>query len=94
LTIAPPQTRIAITHDQIKGNDCDISLAKIAIFILLSNKKIQYFIEGDLSRIFRWLHDKTWSKCSVLTTNELVSSATGDTLNPEHFKAQLKSRYL
>jgi carboxypeptidase Taq len=50
--------------------------------------------EGDLSPIFRWLHDKTWSKCSVLTTNELVSSATGDTLNPEHFKAQLKSRYL
>lgn len=50
--------------------------------------------EGDLSPIFKWLHDNIWSKGSVLTTNELVSSATGETLNPEHFKAHLKSRYL
>ncbi|WP_210447927.1 hypothetical protein [Vibrio crassostreae] len=43
---------------RIKGNDCDISLAKIAIFILLSNKKIQYFIEGDLLSMRRVINLK------------------------------------
>lgn len=49
---------------------------------------------GDLSPIFNWLSEKIWSKGSLLTTDELVKQATGETLNPEHFKAHLMNRYL
>ncbi|WP_180710103.1 carboxypeptidase M32 [Vibrio parahaemolyticus] len=49
---------------------------------------------GDLSPIFTWLSDNIWSKGSLLTTDELVKHATGETLNAQHFQAHLKSRYL
>ncbi|MEK2098524.1 carboxypeptidase M32 [Vibrio parahaemolyticus] len=49
---------------------------------------------GDLSPIFTWLSDNIWSKGSLLTTDELVKQATGETLNAQHFQAHLKSRYL
>ncbi len=51
-------------------------------------------ISGDLSPIFAWLSENIWSKGSLLTTDELVKSATGETLNAEFFKAHLRSRYL
>jgi carboxypeptidase Taq len=49
---------------------------------------------GDLTPIFTWLGDNIWSKGSLLTTDELVKQATGETLNPAHFKAHLMARYL
>lgn len=49
---------------------------------------------GDFSPIFAWLSDNIWTKGSTLTTNELVKAATGNILNPEHFRDHLKSRYL
>ncbi|MGP8305148.1 carboxypeptidase M32 [Vibrio sp. YIC-376] len=49
---------------------------------------------GNLSPIFAWLSKNIWSKGSLLTTDELVKAATGEVLNPEHFKNHLKSRYL
>ncbi|MFW9710780.1 carboxypeptidase M32 [Vibrio parahaemolyticus] len=49
---------------------------------------------GDLSPIFNWLSEKIWSKGSLLTTDELVKQATGETLNANHFKEHLKNRYL
>lgn len=49
---------------------------------------------GDLSPIFTWLSDNIWSKGSLLTTDELVKQATGETLNAQHFQAHLKSSYL
>lgn len=49
---------------------------------------------GDLTPIFSWLQQNLWSKGSLLTTNELVSQATGDVLNAAHFKAHLQQRYL
>ncbi|WP_394251251.1 carboxypeptidase M32 [Vibrio profundi] len=49
---------------------------------------------GDLSPIFNWLEANIWSKGSLLTTNDLVTQATGETLNPEHFKKHLIERYL
>lgn len=48
----------------------------------------------DLSPIFNWLSENIWSKGSLLTTDELVKAATGETLNAEHFQAHLRSRYL
>ncbi|RBM49675.1 carboxypeptidase M32 [Vibrio tarriae] len=49
---------------------------------------------GDLSPIFTWLSENIWSKGSLFSTDELVKQATGETLNPEHFKAHLSQRYL
>ncbi|MCG9724680.1 carboxypeptidase M32 [Vibrio brasiliensis] len=49
---------------------------------------------GDLSPIFSWLSDNIWNKGSLLTTDELVKQATGDTLNAKHFQDHLRNRYL
>ncbi|WGW01720.1 carboxypeptidase M32 [Vibrio sp. YMD68] len=49
---------------------------------------------GDLSPIFAWLSENIWSKGSLLTTDELVKSATGETLNAQFFKEHLINRYL
>lgn len=49
---------------------------------------------GDLHLIFAWLDENIWKKASQFTTDELVKQATGETLNAEHFKKHLKSRYL
>ncbi len=47
-----------------------------------------------ISPIFSWLSENIWSKGSLFSTDELVKQATGETLNPEHFKAHLSQRYL
>lgn len=49
---------------------------------------------GDLSPIFNWLENNIWSKGSLLTTDELVKGATGETLNAKFFQDHLKARYL
>ena len=49
---------------------------------------------GDLTPIFNWLSENVWSKASLLSTDELVKQATGETLNPAHFKKHLEDRYL
>lgn len=49
---------------------------------------------GDLSPIFNWLEANVWSKASLLSTDELVRQATGETLNPAHFRKHLEDRYL
>ena len=49
---------------------------------------------GDFSAIFDWLKTNIWEKGSLLNSNALVEQATGDVLNPEHFKKHLQSRYL
>jgi carboxypeptidase Taq len=49
---------------------------------------------GDLTPIFNWLSENIWSKGSLFTTDELVSQATGETLNASYFQNHLRSRYL
>ncbi|MDF2152281.1 carboxypeptidase M32 [Vibrio sp. CAU 1672] len=49
---------------------------------------------GDLTPIFTWLSDNIWSKGSLLTTDELVKQATGESLNDAYFQAHLRGRYL
>lgn len=49
---------------------------------------------GDLSPIFDWLNSHIWSQASRWETKELVQRATGETLNPLHFRRHLESRYL
>ncbi len=49
---------------------------------------------GDLEPVFNWLRDKIWHQGSRWETPELVQRASGETLNPTHFRAHLMSRYL
>jgi len=49
---------------------------------------------GDLSPVFDWLQQHIWHQASRWSTDELVQNATGETLNPAHFRAHLEQRYL
>ena len=51
-------------------------------------------VAGDLAPVFDWLRANIWSQASRWTTDELVRRASGETLNPAHFKAHLEARYL
>lgn len=68
-----------------------------AQFMATINKQLnveQLVAQGDLTPIFEWLHNNIWSKGSTLSTDKLVEQATGEMLNPEHFKKHLMKRYL
>ncbi len=49
---------------------------------------------GDLAAVFDWLRRNIWSQASRWTTDELAVRASGEPLNPAHFKAHLEARYL
>jgi len=49
---------------------------------------------GELAAVFDWLRDKVWTQGSRWTTDELARRASGEPLNPAHFKAHLEARYL
>jgi carboxypeptidase Taq len=49
---------------------------------------------GDLAPVFDWLRDHIWTQASRWTTDELAVRASGEVLNPAHFKAHLLNRYL
>lgn len=50
--------------------------------------------EGDLAPVFDWLRENVWSKGSLYETPELVRRASGEALQPAHFRAHLEARYL
>jgi carboxypeptidase Taq len=49
---------------------------------------------GDLAAVFDWLQRNIWSQASRWTTDELARRASGEVLNPAHFRAHLERRYL
>ena len=49
---------------------------------------------GNLAPVFDWLRENIWTQGSRWTTDELAIRASGETLNPAHFKAHLEKRYL
>ena len=49
---------------------------------------------GQLQPVFDWLQSNIWSQGSRWETPELVRRASGEALNPAHFKAHLQARYL
>ncbi len=49
---------------------------------------------GDASAVFGWLKANVWSRASLWETDELVRRASGEALNPAHFRRHLESRYL
>jgi len=50
--------------------------------------------EGRLEDLFGWLRDNVWLQASRLPTHDLVTQATGEALNPQHFRRHLEARYL
>jgi carboxypeptidase Taq len=50
--------------------------------------------DGDLAAVFSWLQQHIWGQGSRWTTDELAIRASGEPLNPAHFKAHLERRYL
>ena len=49
---------------------------------------------GELGAVFDWLRVNIWSQGSRWETPELAKRASGEALNPAHFRAHLQSRYL
>lgn len=49
---------------------------------------------GELSPVFGWLQQNIWLQGSRWTTDELALRASGEALNPAHFRAHLEKRYL
>ena len=49
---------------------------------------------GELNAVFDWLRNNIWTQASRWTTDELAIRASGEALNPAHFKAHLEARYL
>ncbi|HEY1091715.1 MAG TPA: carboxypeptidase M32, partial [Burkholderiaceae bacterium] len=49
---------------------------------------------GDLAAAFDWLRENIWTQGSRWETAELAQRASGEALNPAHFKAHLVARYL
>ena len=49
---------------------------------------------GDFAPVFEWLKANIWSQASRWETPELVRRASGEALNPAHFRAHLEARYL
>ena len=54
----------------------------------------QRIAAGDLAPVFDWLNANIWSQASRWDTPELVARASGEPLNPQHFRAHLETRYL
>jgi carboxypeptidase Taq len=49
---------------------------------------------GELHPVFDWLRENIWLQGSRWETPELVSRASGEALNPAHFRRHLEGRYL
>jgi len=49
---------------------------------------------GDLTKVFDWLREHIWHQGSRWTTEDLARRASGEALNPAHFRAHLEGRYL
>ncbi|MGI9537129.1 MAG: carboxypeptidase M32 [Desulfocapsaceae bacterium] len=50
--------------------------------------------KGEIATIRNWLEEKIWSQGRLLTSQELMQSATGEPTNPDYFIDYLKERYL
>jgi len=49
---------------------------------------------GELAPVFDWLRANIWTQASRWPTAELATRATGEALNPLHFRRHLEARYL
>ena len=49
---------------------------------------------GNLLPVFKWLEQHIWRQASRWSIDDLVKRATGEALNPAHFRQHLERRYL
>ena len=49
---------------------------------------------GQFEGVNAWRRENIWSLASRYSTPEILEKATGEKLNPAHFMAHLKRRYL
>lgn len=49
---------------------------------------------GELMELFAWLKTNIWQQASTMSTDELIRTATGESLNPAYFQRHLSARYL
>jgi carboxypeptidase Taq len=49
---------------------------------------------GDLTPVFDWLRDNIWTRPAAGPPTNWRVRASGEVLNPAHFKAHLEARYL
>jgi len=49
--------------------------------------------QGDFSGVNAWRRENIWRHGSRYATPELLTRATGEPLNPDHFIGHLKKRY-
>jgi carboxypeptidase Taq len=49
---------------------------------------------GEYTALNDFLRERIWSQGSLYTTDELLTRATGEPLNPQHYQAHLRQRYL
>ena len=49
---------------------------------------------GDTGPVFGWLQQHIWAPASRWPTAELARRASGEALNPAHYRAHLEARYL
>lgn len=54
----------------------------------------EHLLKGDLSPLTGWLAKHVHGLGALVGFNEILESATGEMLNPDHFEAHLRSRYL
>ncbi|TXR54666.1 carboxypeptidase M32 [Reinekea thalattae] len=54
----------------------------------------QQIAQLDFSEVFAWLSSKVWQQGRLLSYDELLTQATGETLNSRHFLEHIRSRYL
>ena len=53
-----------------------------------------HIARGELAPVFDWLRANIWSQASRWPTAELATRASGEALNPLHFRRHLEARYL
>ncbi len=49
---------------------------------------------GNLHPVLQWLKGHIWTQASFSATNELLTHATGETLNPSYFHKYIEAKYL
>lgn len=49
---------------------------------------------GELTELFAWLKANIWQRASTMPTDELIRTATGESLNATYFQRHLSARYL
>jgi carboxypeptidase Taq len=55
---------------------------------------MNHIASGNFNEIDQWLREKIWSKGRLLSGDELLNQATGESLNSKYFIDHLKNRYL